>query len=662
MAARETRVRSTRVSHRSLLRRALILMAVALMATIGATEGIKHIAFLTFVDRFVSDWEIAALSPAEPQDPDIVIVAITEDTLRQFPYRSPIDRHFLSELLKAVVARGPRAIGIDIFFDQPTEPAKDDELRATLLSITVPLVVSYFANDGAKDPSEFAFEDSFVPPPLRVLSTLATDQFDTARWIYPGRRIADGTYVNGFARGLAAAIGVTAPVALVPISWHGRPSRNISPFAEYPAELVPSLPAAWLKDKIILIGVDASLTDRHRTPFSTIFEGDEGLLPGVVIDAHSLAQLLEHRAPQEIGDLWNFIIVMLCALIGALLPTLRGPLTARLGAGVVLLIILWLGGAALFHYAGLIIGLIAPTLALAASQWTMEAITGRDARRQREFIKGAFSHYVSPKVVETLIADPSKVSLQGERRVMTFLFTDLANFTTLSESLDADLLASTLNSYFEGMTEIVLKYDGTLDKFEGDAIFVIFNAPVDQKDHPLRAVRCALEMDRFAEKFRAEQNAQGIPFGQTRIGIHTGAAVVGNFGSRTRFDYSANGDAVNTAARLEGVNKQFGTRICVSDATRAECPGIEFRPLGAVIVKGKSKNIGIWEPLHADRDDGGFLKRYREAYAKLEASSSDALPLFSSLNTDYPADRSVSLHLERLKRGECGVELALSEK
>ena len=208
----------------------------------------------------------------------------------------------------------------------------------------------------------------------------------------------------------------------------------------------------------------------------------------------------------------------------------------------------------------------------------------------------------------------------------------------------------------------MLKYDGTICKYEGDAIFVIFNAPVDQHDHAERAVRCALEIDRFADRFSAEKKAQGVPFGHTRIGIHTGAAVVGNFGSWTRFDYSAIGDAVNTAARLEGVNKQFGTRICVSEATREGCPGIAFRPLGAVVVKGKTKGIGVWEPLHEDDPRQDFLARYGSAFALLEASAPEAEALFAALKREAPDDQCVELYLTRLFRGELGSEIVLTEK
>ena len=664
IAAAEVFARPIRAVGLPALMRAAVPIIVAFSAALGTTLAVDHLAFLTFVNRFVGDWETAALLPAEPQNPDIVVVAITEDTLEQFPYRSPVDREYLSNLLTTLAARGPRAIGLDLLFDQPTEKAKDDLLRNTLGSLKVPMVVSYTDTKGNINDEQKKFLDAFVPMRLRAFSTLATDQFDTVRWTYPGRNLADGSYLRGFAGALAAKVGVDTPIPgrLVDIAWHGSPSRDVPAFKLFPSQIVPALPADWFKDKIVLIGTKLSLVDRHRTPFSTVFTGDEGMLPGVVIHAHSLAQILEGRQIPAVPWWINFALVLGCATLGAMLPAFGGSMFFRIGGGTIFLLFYWLAGGLLYHYAGRLIGLVAPTMALASAHWAMEALSGREARRQREFIKGAFSRYVSPKVVDALILDPSKMSLEGERRVMSFLFTDLADFTTMSETLDPHDLARTLNGYLDGVCEIVMKYDGTVAKFEGDAVFVIFNAPVDQHDHAERAVRCALEIDRFAESYRIEQNAHNIPFGRTRIGIHTGPAVVGNFGSRNRFDYSANGDAVNTAARLEGVNKQFGTRICISDATRRDAPGIEFRPLGAVVVKGKSKGIAVWEPLHADGGRDGYLARWRDAYAKLEAGAAEAELLLADLKKEDPADKTVALHLDRLRRGERGVELVLTEK
>ena len=656
IAAPKRRVRS------AWLVRALVPLTVALSAAIVAAFVVHYVAFLTYADRFLGDWEIAALTAPEPQSSDIVVVAITEDTLRQFPYRSPIDRQFLSELLATLAARGPRAIGLDILFDQPTEPGKDTALDATLKQLKVPLVVSYTDDSRLVDEDQQKFLDGFVPAKERGLATLATDQFDTVRWIYPGHAEPDGSYLPSFPRALAALVGVNTPAEQSLIAWHGRPSRDVPAFREYAAEMVPALPPEWFKDKIVLVGTDITLADRHRTPFATVYEGGQGVLPGIVVQAHALSQLIEGRRPPAIGDWQNFVLAFACALVGAALPAFGGTIAFRFGSGALFLAAYWIGGALLYRYQGMMIGLIAPTISLAGAHWTMEGLSGHEARKQREFITGAFSRYVSPKVVQTLIRDPSKMSLEGERRMMSFLFTDLANFTTLSESLEPHDLATLLNQYFNGMTDIVLKYDGTICKFEGDAVFVIFNAPTDQPDHAERAVRCALDMDRFAEGFRREHGTAAVPFGHTRIGIHSGPAVVGNFGSWARFDYTALGDSVNIGARLEGVNKQFGTRICISEATAALTSGINYRSLGAVVVKGKTKGIAVLEPLHDDDPRGPFLEHWAAAFQKLEEKDPDALALLKDLQREEPDDRTVALHIERLTRGEEGAELVLTEK
>lgn len=294
--------------------------------------------------------------------------------------------------------------------------------------------------------------------------------------------------------------------------------------------------------------------------------------------------------------------------------------------------------------------------------WGTEAAMGYEARQQKEFIQGVFSRYVSPKVVGELIRDPAKLTLEGERRAATFLFTDVAGFTTMSEAVTGTELARILNLYLDGMVRVVQQNDGLVDKFIGDAVFAMFNVPLDQPDHWERAVRCALELDRFAEKFRAEQNAAGVPFGVTRIGVHSGMATVGNFGSHDKMEYTALGDAVNTASRLEGLNKYFGTRMCVSEVTHAECKGIPFRPMGQVIVKGKTQALGVFEPLSEERAQSDYIKRYLHAYQHLEAGAEDTLALFEQLYAENPYDGCVEIHLERLRAGTLSPEIAMTEK
>jgi class 3 adenylate cyclase len=323
---------------------------------------------------------------------------------------------------------------------------------------------------------------------------------------------------------------------------------------------------------------------------------------------------------------------------------------------------LWLGGAALCHYGGPMIGLLASSLSFTIGFSVLDSLSGREARKQRQFIQGAFSRYVSPKVVEQLVADPERMSLAGERREMTYFFTDIANFTTLSEGMESHELGHVLNAYLDGVTQIVLRHEGMVDKFIGDSVFAIFNAPVDLPNHAMHAVRCALEVDNFCNAFSIEQKAKGVDFGITRIGIHTGVAVVGNFGSSARFNYTAQGDAVNTASRLEGLNKHFGTHISASGATREQCEGIFFRPLASVVLKGKTVPIEVWEPLHDGAAEVGYLGRYREAFDSLGQERPETLALFEALGKEAPDDPCVAMYLERLRSGVAGTDVTMKEK
>jgi class 3 adenylate cyclase len=490
-----------------------------------------------------------------------------------------------------------------------------------------------------------------------------TDQFDTARYVYPGEMV-NGHYIPGVARAVAAKLGVKTPAVQVPIIWHGvseidQDTHEPKFFKQYSAATAAFMPDSWYRGKIVLIGSDVTLVDRHRTPFSVFFAGEAGQLPGIVIQAHALSQLIHHKVSPVMSWQFNYGVTLALAFLGAALGVISASLIWRAVALALFLPLFWAGGVALYHYANVMVGLMSPALAMVVSFASMESLSGREARKQKQFIQGAFSRYVSPAVVDRMVADPARMSLEGERREMTFLFSDIADFTTMSEKIEAIQLAHVLNSYLDGMTNLVMKHGGMVDKFIGDAVFAIFNAPLDLADHQSKAVQCMLDMDAFSEEYRKKQHAEGVPLGLTRVGVHTGVAVVGNFGSHARFTYTASGDAVNTAARLEGINKYFGTRLCVSGVTKSACKGIAFRPIVSAIVKGKTEALDLWEPLPDGALEEGFLQKYMSAYGRM--SEGDA-SLFDELYQTAPDDYLVKLHVGRSQKGETGTELKMTEK
>jgi adenylate cyclase len=289
----------------------------------------------------------------------------------------------------------------------------------------------------------------------------------------------------------------------------------------------------------------------------------------------------------------------------------------------------------------------------------------REAYRLREVAEQAkanLSRYFSPNLADELAENPEFLKLGGERRDLTFVFTDLAEFTPLVEKLDPLIVVPLLNEYLNHMTQIVFRHGGTIEKIVGDAVHAIFGAPKEQADHAAGGVACAMEIDEFAESFRKKKNEEGLALGITRVGVHSGNAIVGNFGGDLFFDYTAHGDAINTAARLEGVNKFLGTRICVSEKVAEQIPDFRGRPVGTLTLKGKTEGLKVFEPLPPELADTPATESYREAFAKLEAGDAGASQAFAALVGQYGEDPLATFHLKRLLAGEKGVEIAFGEK
>lgn len=285
-----------------------------------------------------------------------------------------------------------------------------------------------------------------------------------------------------------------------------------------------------------------------------------------------------------------------------------------------------------------------------------------DITREKR-VRSAFGQYLAPAVIEELLANPDKLKLGGEKRELTAMFTDIEGFTSLTEGVEPESVVSLLHEYFDMACAIILKHGGTIDKIVGDALHVIFNAPVQVEDHAARAVRCAMELAARSQDLIQRQRERGLALGRTRIGINTGMCVVGNFGGSARFDYTAHGDAINTAARLESANKHLGTGICVSETTMAGCGSdIGFRPIGQLYLQGKREPITVFEPIDGGDADSEKWRAYLEAYEFLSGRSPDAADRFRDLSRRFPDDALIQLHAKRLESGGVGVEVVLESK
>jgi class 3 adenylate cyclase len=286
----------------------------------------------------------------------------------------------------------------------------------------------------------------------------------------------------------------------------------------------------------------------------------------------------------------------------------------------------------------------------------------REARlRQAEAERAhaSLSRYFSPQVALRLVATAEADAMEVQWRDVGTIFTDIKGFTTLVESAAPDVLGMLLNEYVEGMTGVVFAHEGTVAKVIGDGVHVLFNAPGEQPDYATRAVACAHDLDSWAQEFRERWKKKGIDFGVTRIGVHAGPALVGNFGGSQYFDYTAHGDTINTASRLEAANKHLGTRICVSETVAKAAQNFRGRPVGDIVLRGRSEPLRVYEPLPEQAFAAPAISKYAEAFAKLEAGDVGAMPAFAALVGMHADDPLAGFHLKRLLNGAKGVRMQL---
>lgn len=409
--------------------------------------------------------------------------------------------------------------------------------------------------------------------------------------------------------------------------------------------LAGRIDARLLRDKIVLVGATAQgLGDYRSTPVGAVF-------PGVEIRANTMQNLIDGDFIQRPGWMFLFDVVLMMALGGMLVVLLP-----RFGVRLSALVTFLLAGAYLllavveFRSQLIWINVVYPAVLIVLLYVSSTLVHYFTAEREKRQIKGAFQHYVPVAVVDQILRNIDDLGLGGEKRELTVLFADIRGFTGIAESLPPEALVQLLNDYLTRMTEQVFRHEGLLDKYIGDAILAVYGAPLHHPDHAKRACRTALDMVRAARRMQTEQQGRGLPPFHLGIGINTGPMVVGNMGSKTRFDYTVIGDAVNLGSRIETLNKQYGTHILISEFTYRQVQDefSQVREIDVATVRGRNELVRLYElilpELYPNLD---WLPEFQRAYELFRADlRAQARPVFKKLAETY-ADPVSHYYLER---------------
>jgi adenylate cyclase len=358
----------------------------------------------------------------------------------------------------------------------------------------------------------------------------------------------------------------------------------------------PLVDPAVFKDKIVIVGTTAAgLKDLFTVPFA------EGSMPGMQVHANVIDNLLSRRFMRPAGRGVNLLVLAGCALA---VGVMGAAVAVWPAAGFALLVAAGVGWSSMLLMArGVWMDVAVPLLAVAVAAFGGTAYQYFVEGREKRQVKRTFSRFVSKDVYDQLVADPAAARVGGARREMSVLFADIRGFTTFTERGRPEDVVAQLNEYFSRMVDVVFTHRGTIDKFVGDMVMALFGAPVDDPDHAEHAVQTALGMLDALKGLNAKWASEGRPPLEIGIGVNSGDMVAGIIGSDTVMSYTVIGDAVNLGSRLESLNKEYGTRLIISRATRDRLKGrYDMKPLGAVTVKGKSEPVDIFEVLA--RTDG----------------------------------------------------------
>ena len=543
------------------------------------------------------------------EDKRVVLVVYTDQTLIKARKRSPLDRGLLAKTLRTLDAMEPKAIGIDILFDQPQD--EDDELISALRGMKTPVAVAYAAT--ATNPDDIEWEqqqylDQFMarlkgskarPASIRLDNTFGATRLwpSISKGLPPllGRvMLAEaGEPATAFAD-YERAIDYRRPKFEDSVLF---PPAQIDLFVDPDPEILPFLKEQYA-GKYILIGGDIVDYDRVETTFTSI----TGEVPaGISVHAEIIAQMLDNRVLRPVPAWVLWAMAILVVLIAVLTALLEWP-ARRLALFGVAQLVIFQGFPVLLQVSNVDTYGLPPAGWLIAWIIVFGAVTSTaraSGAVQRNFATGALGKYIPRDIAQAIIEKPELLSLGGEKREIFVMFSDLEGFTEMSHGIAPEMVAKLLNRYLDLLSQVVLDHGGVIDKFVGDAVVAFWGAPISRPDDGIRAARAGYAIWQAGEAFRKEVAAMQEklpPIGKTRVGLHFGEAVIGNFGGATRIQYTALGDSMNTASRLEAANKALGSAVMASREF-AEASGLDWwRQMGRVQLRGRAKAVDLFEP------------------------------------------------------------------
>jgi adenylate cyclase len=623
------------------------------------------------------------------QSSRVLLVGGNEDDITDFDW--PLRDGELADLLERLASWKPRVIGVDIYRDTPKPPGT--ERLTAVLERHKEIVWAFKLQEGehkAIQPPQVlrgtdrAVIADFIPDAGNVIRRAllyAGDENYTAMGTELGLRYLAAEQIGPApGPGDDIRLGKTLISPLddtrgpytrldssgyqVLLDYHGGPDP-------FPLKTIGDImrsdeAAPFVAGRAVIVGVmSESVKDSFSTPFNTGFNSEDQM-NGIVVNAHIADQLIRealdgaailHGFSRGIEGLWIWVWAMAGMALGLLVRNTM-PAICVSAAGLL--------GLAGIVYAAFGAAVLLPALPAAIAWIGATGMTNRvmyaASNRARARLRKSFEHYLPPSVIAQMLAADTLPKLGGERREISVLFSDIAGFTTLAETMDPEFLADLTNEYFDGVCAAIFAQGGLVSEFSGDGVLAFFGAPHELPDHADCAVSAALGIVEFASRFRAEQKARDIDFGHTRIGVHTGVAMVGNIGTHSRLKYSAQGDTLNTGSRLEGLNKAIGTRICVSGAIVGKARRHRFRPIGSFVVKGRQGATDVFEPIDPRYYDAERTARYETAFRALQAGRPEAAEQFVKLHREDPEDPCVAFHLQRLSTGESGTLIVMAEK